>query len=304
MAFKPHAPSHSTGRKVQVAVQLHGGLGNQMFQVAAGLALAGRLGASLLFDTSRFRDKGLRAYALAPFALDAILRHEPPTALGNLRRAILKPFGKARALRPGYWQGAVYREPHFHFDPIFDGISDDVMIAGYFQSPRYFAGFEREIALALAPEKLASNAALHLAEQLIGETSVAIHLRRGDFAADPRAAAVHGVLDWGYYDRAVAHVRAGQPEARFFVFSDNAEAAAEGAARWPNAEPMAGTSAGDDLFLMSRARHHIIANSSFSWWSNWLDRREGGIRIAPAQWFAPGNPQDTRDLCPPDWLRL
>ncbi|OYU50017.1 MAG: hypothetical protein CFE31_00140 [Rhizobiales bacterium PAR1] len=304
MATQPRIPPDQTERKTQVAVQLHGGLGNQMFQAAAGLALAERLGASLLFDTSRFRDKGLRAYALSAFALSAKVLHETPTPLAALRRAILKGMGRKSATQPNYWRGRFYREPHFHFDPGFTHLAGDTMIAGYFQSPHYFAGYESHIALVLAPEKLMSNAALHLAEILNGEASVAIHLRRGDFAADPKAAAVHGVLDWSYYDRAVAHIRAQQPEARFFVFSDNPEAAAEGAARWPNAEPMAGTSAGDDLFLMSRARHHIIANSSFSWWSCWLDRREGGIRIAPEQWFAAGNPQETRDLCPPEWLRL
>jgi Glycosyl transferase family 11 len=287
-----------------VLVQLHGGLGNQMFQAAAGLALAARLDATLRFDLSRFRAKGPRAYALAPFAFDAALEHPSRTPVARLRRAILKRLDPVRAECPAGWQGRFYREPHFHFDPAFATLSGDVMIAGYFQSPRYFTGAEERIAEAFAPGKLASEAALQLAEKLDGETSVAVHLRRGDYAADFKAAAIHGVLDWGYYDRAVAHIRQQHPETRLFVFSDNAKAAAEGAARWLDAEPMAGTHAGDDLFLMSRARHHIIANSSFSWWSCWLDRREGGLRIAPAQWFAPGNVQETHDLYPSGWLRL
>ena len=118
--------------------------------------------------------------------------------------------------------------------------------------------------------------------------------------------AVHGVLDAAYYDRAVAHIHAQVPHARLFVFSDDPAAAREAATRWPGAEALAGTSAGDDLYLMSTARHHVVANSSFSWWSAWLDRRPGGLRIAPEAWFTPEalRTRPIDDLIPQDWVRL
>ena len=285
-----------------IHVQLHGGLGNQMFQAAAGLALAARHQAGLAFDLSRFRAQGLRAYALAPFGLKAETLPQKPGVTAEIRRAFQRITGGKD--RPPGFAGRFYREPHFHVDPAFEQLPDGVMIAGYFQSPRYFAQNAGFVASAFAPEKLAGPRALALADALDGENSIALHLRRGDYAADPRAAAIHGVLGWDYYDRAVEQVRTHHPDARVFVFSDNPAAAAEGAARWANSEVMAGESAGDDFFLMSRARHHIIANSSFSWWSAWLDQRPGGIRIAPRNWFAAGSRHDTRDLCPADWLRL
>lgn len=282
-----------------ILVQLHGGLGNQMFQAAAGLALADRLLVPLAFDLSRYRDKGLRAYALAPFGLEAEIWPQPRFAA--MRQGLNRLLGEKR--RPPGWSGAIFAEPHFHYAPAFETLQAPVMLAGYFQSPRYWAGREALIADAFAPEKLASTAGLRLAETL-PENAIALHLRRGDYAADAAAAAVHGVLDWAYYDRAIAHIRQTWPDALCLVFSDSAAAAEEGAARWPNALVMRGETAGDDLFLMSRCHHHIIANSSFSWWSAWLDRRKGGIRIAPDQWFAAGAAKDRRDLCPPDWLSL
>ena len=286
----------------RIAVQLLGGLGNQMFQAAAGLALARRLHGRLAFDISRFRDKGLRAFALRPFGLEADIIPETPGVLPALRKGINRLLGTRH--RPIGWSGAIHRETMFAYDPRFEHLAGDVMLQGYFQSPRYFAGIEDEIARVFAPARLVPDIDAALVARISGDDTVAVHLRRGDFASDPRAAAVHGVLGWDYYDRAVALVLEQCPQARFFVFSDNAVAASEAACRWENAVPMAGQSAAEDFYLMSCARHHIIANSSFSWWSAWLDRREGGIRIAPDAWFAAGQAQDTRGLCPADWLRL
>lgn len=285
-----------------IAVQLLGGLGNQMFQAAAGYVLARRRGAGLVFDLSRYRAAGLRAYALAPFGLEITTRTNEDGAWLHLRQAL----GLAPKHVPGWWHGGVYREPGFRFDPEFRKLPDQTLISGYFQSPRYFEPFTEEIAVRFATEKLASAEAKVLAGRLEGETSVAIHVRRGDYSADPRAAAVHGLLPDSYYEDAADFIADRVPGARFFLFSDDPKAATEIAARLPRAEVLNGGSAGNDLFLMSRARHHIIANSSFSWWSAWLDRREGGIRIAPEAWFTPeaAATRPTDDLIPSEWVRL
>ena len=285
-----------------IAVQLLGGLGNQMFQAAAGYALARRCGARLVFDLSRFRRQGLRGYALAPFGLEAMAREDRVEPLLRVRQAL----GLAPKHVPGWWYGAVYHEPAFAYDPAFARLGDDVLISGYFQSPRYFEPFSEEIAVRFAAEKLASPEARVLAARLEGEESVAIHIRRGDYAADPRALAVHGLIPDSYYEDAANYITDRIPGARYFLFSDSPEKAGELAARLPRAEVIRGNHAGDDLFLMSRARHHVIANSSFSWWSAWLDRRPGGIRIAPEAWFTPeaAASRSTEDLLPREWVRL
>ena len=119
------------------------------------------------------------------------------------------------------------------------------------------------------------------------------------------AAAVHGALEEDYYLRALSHVRAQAPDARVFVFSDDPAYAASCAARW-GGEPMGGASALDDLWLMSLCRRHVIANSSFSWWSAFLDARPDAMVIAPVQWFAPAMLAKTRveDVFPRHWLRM
>ncbi|NOX72668.1 MAG: alpha-1,2-fucosyltransferase, partial [Alphaproteobacteria bacterium] len=59
----------------------------------------------------------------------------------------------------------------------------------------------------------------------------------------------------------------------------------------------------EDVRLMSRCRHHIIANSSFSWWGAWLNPDAGKIVITPSRWFADPDMQD-HDLVPEDWVKL
>lgn len=286
----------------EVAIQLLGGLGNQMFQAAAGLALAERNGARLIFDISRFRSKGLRAFALEPFGLDAEIR----AGGQGLAERGLAALGLKPRHQPDWWRGHFYREPGFRYDTGFEALPASVMIQGYFQSPRYFARMTDRIAALFSPEKLAGEAAMAQAEKLAGDDSVAVHIRRGDYAADPRAAAVHGVLPESYYRAAIRFVTERLPQARFFIASDDAGIAADLAASMPGAQVLGGQSAGDDLYLMSRCRHHIIANSSFSWWSAWLDRRPGGLRIAPEAWFTPEalKTRPIDDLIPADWVRL
>lgn len=251
-----------------VLVQLHGGLGNQLFQAAAGLALADRLAAELAVDLSRFRDRSLRAYALSDLPIGA-------------------------RIWPGERAGIVER------------LHGDVMIGGFFQSPRCFAGQEALIRARFDASSGMDTMARARAARVSGDDSVALDIRRGDYASDPKAAAVHGVLDDDYYTRVLAHVRAKVGSIRLFVFSDDAAQARDRAARW-GGEAMAGASALEDLWLMSQCRHHIIANSSFSWWSAWLDGRAGGERVAPVRWFVPGHAATKRtdDLFPTDWVRL
>jgi len=286
----------------EVAVQLHGGLGNQMFQAAAGLALTRRHGARLVFDLSRFRANGLRSFALQPFGLEAEIRAGGQGLGGRIRAAV----GLRPRHQPDWWRGPFHREPGFAYDPAFEALQPPVMISGYFQSPRYFSAFGPEIARLFSLEKLASDEALEQADELAGEDSVALHIRRGDYVHDRNAAAVHGILPENYYREAIRFVREQVPQARFFIASDDASTATNHAALVHGAKVLRGKSAGDDLFLMSRCRHHIIANSSFSWWSAWLDQRPGGLRIAPHAWFTPEalKTRPIDDLIPAGWVRL
>lgn len=290
----------------QIVVQLHGGLGNQMFQAAAGLALATRLDGRLVFDLSRFRKKSLRAYALDPLPIAAAAEVATrPGLFDRLTAKAGKLVGGSGIKRPAGWRGAVHVEGQFPYEERFAALTGDTLLAGFFQSPRYFAGAEGRIRAAFDAAAAVSPAATRTAEMLAGEESVALHLRRGDYAGEGGAGRVHTVLEDAYYEHCLNLIRRAVPQARLKVFSDDPAVAAQKARAWQG-EAVAGASALEDLWLMSRCRHHIIANSSFSWWSAWLDERPGGLTIAPRQWFSREKQLTTYvgDLFPDGWILL
>jgi Glycosyl transferase family 11 len=288
-----------------VIARLMGGLGNQLFQYAAGRRLAHARSSLLKLDISDCGPRAKRQYRLHHFNVTqtvatpaelARFRGKSPRALWTRIGDRFRPYARRRRLR----------ERHFHFDPAILDAGGDVYLSGYWQSERYFtdvAGLlRREITWRAQPD--APNAAM--AERIRAVAAVSLHVRRGDYLTNPAALALHGVCSPAYYTAAVARVVAATPDAHFFVFSDEPEWA------WSNMRLGRPTTFvtlngpdGDyeDLRLMSLCRHHVIANSSFSWWAAWLAARSDSLVIAPRRWFAdPTN--DTSDLIPARWLRL
>jgi hypothetical protein len=135
--------------------------------------------------------------------------------------------------------------------------------------------------------------------------AVSLHVRRGDYVADARINQIYGTCDLDYYQRCCALVGGRVPNPHFFLFSDDPG--------WVHDHlkldfPLTvidhnGPDDGwQDMFLMSRCRHHIVANSGFSWWGAWLNSRPDKIVCAPANWYQSGK-YDESTLVPSDWIR-
>ena len=291
-----------------VVVRLLGGLGNQMFQYAAALALAHRQGRELLLDLSSFI-----TYKDWPYQLD---RLQVPQSLhqGEPVRHPVSPSFTDRLLRKlaggGFYQPGTYREPHFHFDPAFFKLTgEEIMLEGYFQSPLYFSGAEDLIRERFRPTPPLTETALSWSERLTSSPmSVSVHVRRGDYVRTKHAAATHGALDLDYYKRAIPLMRCLYPNIEFFVFSDDPDYVEATLGDLPNlyavrSDPSAPW---EDMFLMAMCNHHIIANSSYSWWGAWLNPKPGKTVIAPARWFAAAKLAQTNvlDVFPDDWILL
>ena len=300
-----------------ITMSLIGGLGNQMFQYAAGKALAERHGVPLALDISGFRD-----YALRPFLLDRLLVPEAIASVQtepaerpeiNFTRAkwkgrIDRLFGKAGLPKLASSPNE-YREPHFHYDPAFEALGPQTALFGYFQSERYFNSIAGNLRDWFSPrEPLGDAAAAALKRIEASRLPVSVHVRRGDYL-NPGTAEYHGILGEPYYRDALARLEAGiGAGAELIVFSDDAAAAEQALSFVPKSRLV--HVRGDperpweDMALMARCRHHIIANSSFSWWGAWLNRSSDKIVIAPRAWFAPAELKklNTADLYPRGWI--
>ena len=147
---------------------------------------------------------------------------------------------------------------------------------------------------------------LEAAAEIGACNAVSLHVRRGDYAADPVVMAMHGVCSLDYYARAVEYVLERVSKPVFFLFSDDPDWVRDhlkvrGSMRVVDQNgPDSGS---EDLRLMVQCKHHIIANSTFSWWGAWLNANPDKLVIAPKRWFADGS-LNTSDLLPTNWVKM
>ena len=282
-----------------IVARIFGGLGNQMFQYAAGRALAIRHGTELALDLRMFRSYALHAYGLSRFRIRVATVQERPSRLPG--RATL---ALAARLPPGLLRSC-YLEHPFGNRTSWECVAADAYISGYFQGEFYLreaADYLRDEFLPVAAFGAKNDAAAGLMADC---ESVAVHVRRGDYVSDQSTLDIHGVCSIGYYQAAVDLLRRRLNRPRFFVFSNDFAWARNHLALGDDAVFVDWNANAPelDLHLMSRCRHHVIANSTFSWWAAWLAGHPGQIVVTPDPWFD-SVALDDSGLLPDHWLRI
>lgn len=290
----------SNARANLVGVKIHDGLGNQMFQYAAGLALSERLGAELLVDIRHYerKERGDRRLGLRDFGIELQATRVPPFKIGRRIAAALR-------LLPNPFRGGEQLVCNEGFDPRFLELTAPAALSGFLQSWRYFEGHEASVRRAFDARRLATPRTAELAAEIAATRNpVAVHIRRGDYTNSPETVAFFGLLHADHYFRAKSALEAQVEEPTYFLFSDEVNIALSELAGWQGLRPVTGFSAYEDMYLMSSCRHFIIANSTFSWWSAWLGAAPDKLVIGPKQWFGPAYPYpvDPTDRSPPGWL--
>jgi len=196
-------------------------------------------------------------------------------------------------------------EPHFHYWPEINKAPRDCYLAGYWQSEKYFQDAEPIIREDFTFKIPMASRNEQIAEKIAQANAISLHVRRGDYVNNPHTKATHGICSPDYYRDAIGYMAKQIENPHFFIFSDDMP--------WVRSqmkldfpcyyiEHNSGAESYNDMRLMSMCQHHIIANSSFSWWGAWLNPYPNKIVIAPRKWFA--NNSDTDDLIPPGWIRL
>jgi len=285
-----------------------GGLGNQMFQYAAGRALSLTNDQPFSLDLGDFSSYRLhhgydlsRVFHVTAEGADAPAVHEMLGWRANR-------WAKKGLRRPqlAWLRGKKFVvEPHFHYWPDLFKLIGDRYLYGYWQSERYFKQFESTIRQDFTFRELLSGRNLELALKIANSHSVSLHVRRGDYVSDPKNASIMDVCSIAYYRLAISYIAERVRCPVFYVFSDDIAWVRE---NLPITLPCVyidhnrGTESHRDMQLMSRCCHHIIANSSFSWWGAWLNPSAEKIVVAPQKWFV--NDSDTKDLFPSGWVSL
>jgi hypothetical protein len=286
-----------------IVFKAQGGLGNQLFQYATARAMALKNECPLIVDHHWF-DNPLRGETRRAFDL---LRYQV-----NMRLATARELRQWTLMR-NRW--SKYLRPILPLKVLTDQCADpasalsnaepNLYMKGFWQSEQYFVQVRPILLSELQPQEPAAAMDRYFLDQMHGSAAVSLHVRRGDYVTDANTAAYHGVCSLSYYNNAIEYIAQRITSPVFFVFSDDPQWTKENI-RIPfqtyYIEHNDSGAAFQDLRLMAACKHHIIANSSFSWWGAWLSRFENQIVVSPSKWFH-GVPPPT-NLIPPSWIKM
>jgi Glycosyl transferase family 11 len=306
-----------TGRKSgnsKVTVFLRGGLGNQMFQYAAGLNLAIKNNADIFLDTVFLKDRFPRPhFTYRTFDLADVFNIEPK----------LTAFSRAasRLPIPGVWLGAdllamnireasgyaniISENEQKNFDPIILKARGNSILYGRWENEKYFIENAESVRSAFHFRHPLEGEALSIAENIRDGNSISLHVRRGDYIKIKEVRKLMGDMNESYYKNAIEYIVKKVSKPDFFVFSDDIEWCKKNiptpfSTTYVSAAA-AGPKAAFHLELMSLCKHNIIANSTFSWWGAWLNENPGKIVIAPKEWSAAARASE-REVIPTSWI--
>lgn len=247
----------------------NGRLGNQMFQIASSIGIAKKNNHSYCFPEWRYSSY---------FATSI-----PQCELKNI-----KPLYKINI-------------DNFHYKEI--NISDDINsiidIGGYLQTEKYFIDCKKDINSYFQPNDIINCYIDSKYTDLFKHTTCSIHIRRTDYINLQQH---HPLCTLNYYQSAIGKIN--DKSIKFVVFSDDINWC-KNAFRDNKFYFVEGEEDIIDLFIMSRCKHNIIANSSFSWWGAWLNNNPEKKIIAPKVWLGERyNHLNQGDLIPDEWQRI
>jgi hypothetical protein len=291
-----------------VVSNILGGMGNQMFQYAAGRSLALATNQKFMLDLNDFSRYQLH-YG---FELSGVFNVHTESASKKVVNDLLgwrSYYPVRRVLRRSHFtwlRGSHFvGEPHFNYWTDFINLTGNCYLQGYWQSERYFKSFESIIRQDFTFREPLMGINLLLATEIAQVQSVSLHVRRGDYVHDPKNCDIMEICSLDYYHKSICYIAERIERPVFYIFSDDMIWVRQNFnVNFPciYIEHNHGAESYRDMQLMSLCKHHIIANSSFSWWGAWLNSNSEKLVIAPMNWFRNG--ADDRDLIPENWVRL
>jgi hypothetical protein len=293
-----------------IIIKLQGGLGNQMFQYAFASILAQKNEAPILLDSSFFDQTEKRlGHTPRKFELAVFNHSYAPAQLSDvIFFKQLSIFNKVKK-KWGFNYPKIHDETSFGFCQETLLLKAPLYLRGYFQSYKYFIGYENFIKglFSFPEDELDITNKQSLATIKEETNTIAIHIRRGDYVNDEFTQQFHGNCSLDYYIKALSLFTEKNKNITLFFFSDDSEWVKEQFEHLPYSKQFIDHNKNEDswidMFLMSSCNHNIIANSSFSWWAAWLNTNPEKTVIAPKEWFKVKDLENTT-LVPEEWIKL
>ena len=263
---------------MQHAVRISDGLGNQMFQYAFAYALSKKSNAKVVLDPL-FWGTSLRKYQLEEFHI-------------SLTRKMVSPFWdyllgfgprNGRRFKDQYRQHLIHKyyqvfeeKKIMHYDETVWNQTQPAFFMGFWQTPRYFEDYYEDLRMQFTLKRPLSVQAGHYMDRIKQGISVALHIRRTDYVRKEGNA----TLQFRFYEEALRRLSEVLGDFSLFVFTDDKEFVKENF-YLHNYILIENVSDLEEFELMKSCAHHIVANSTFSWWAAYLGENKGGIVYAP-----------------------
>jgi hypothetical protein len=303
----------SRKKVIMIISNIIGGLGNQMFQYSAAKVLSKRLDTELYLDISSYNNyklhEGFVLNKYFPQINAKIASKKDILKIGGFGAYLNNPFIDSvlsRINKKSIDQKIVY-EPHFHYWESFNTIGDFRYLKGYWQSYKYFIGYEDLIKKDFSFSSEFEHKNLNIINLLSKNETTSVHIRIGDYKNNNSSNSFHGILDVEYYYNSIRRICERKGESLFLIFSDDINWCKENfKLDVPHLfiDKNLSNNVINDFYLMKSCNNNIISNSSFSWWAAWLNDNKNKIVIGPQKWFNVGTKNNTSDLFLSNWERL
>lgn len=278
-----------------ITCNLMGGLGNQIFQIFTTISYAMKSRNQFQFTNKEQLGSG-----------SATIRY----TFWDSFFSNLKPF-----LKSEFPPLHVIRERGFAHNEllVLEMMNRDVLLHGYFQSYKYFQENYETICKIIGLGKMKTDLLTQLGfEGRSLDKTISMHFRLGDYK---KIQDYHPIAPYEYYEKALTHIQKENPYDDFTVYffceeddiADVQMKIDKLIKNFPRYKFIRGDNTLADwqqMLLMSCCHHNIIANSSFSWWGAYFNSHEDKIVCYPSVWFGEKAHNDTKDLCPPEWIKI
>ncbi len=287
---------------------MQGGLGNQMFQYAIARILGEKYNVPVLLEKCFFSLKEKRpGHTPRNFELNIFNNKYLLGSDFHVKNFTNLSFLNKVKKKLGFNYPKIFSEEKFTFNPEVLLVKPPVFLKGYFQSYKYYEGYEALVKEIFEfPQYNLDEVNKGILCRIKEDTTISIHIRRGDFINDKKTQAFHGNCSIDYYLKAINFFVSRLNDFKLIFFSDDSEWVKEKFKILPNPKLFIDHNKGEDnwkdMVLMSSCTHNIIANSSFSWWAAWLNNNPSKTVIAPKNWYA--TDIETNDLIPDQWIQI
>lgn len=291
-----------------IIISIVGGIGNQMFQYALGYSMAKERNTTLYLDPYKYNNKKYN-YSDG-FLLQKAFDTEVNFANKKELFSTLGVFYKLRKFshRPGVKKLLCnfYKERSpFIYDENLHAIEKSrVYLEGFWQSFKYFEKYTNELRPLFLPRyNSLSDYHKKILKKFLPTNAVSIHIRRGDYVTNKIYSSIFHLTDVHYFKASIELIRSRVNNPVFYIFSDDlAWVKNQSIFQGMNLIDGSNFPPYNDYYLMSLCNHHIISNSSFSWWPAYLNNYPNKIVISPKMWSNLNS--DLCDLIPPSWIQL